>query len=268
MTGVGSAPVRAVSRPWWVVAGWELRDLWLAGRGLPLLFAYTLLLSVTSYLVATNQALNFLEQREAVSLTLQVAVAVGGLLVLLGAADAVSGERERGTLESLLLTPAPRRALVVGKGIAALSLWAAAWAASLPYIWYLGRGVGVVLVSVASGLVVGSLLALFLAGLGLLASTVAQSNRLSLSVSLLVLIALYAPTQMPTAAQQGWLGELLLRADPFTAGLHYLGAVIIDGRGPGQEAGWLVGPVVAAAVAPAAALAAAGRLTLRPGDRA
>ncbi|MFL6186623.1 MAG: ABC transporter permease, partial [Actinomycetes bacterium] len=124
-----------------VVAERELRDLWLAGRGLPLLLAYSVLLSVTSYLVAANQALNFLEQREAVSLTLQVAVAVGALLVLLGAADSVSGERERGTLESLLLSPAPRRALIIGKGVAALSLWAAAWAVSVPYVWYLARGV-------------------------------------------------------------------------------------------------------------------------------
>jgi ABC-2 type transport system permease protein len=180
-------------RAWKVVAERELRDLWLAGRGLPLLLAYSVLLSATSYLVAANQALNFLEQREAVSLTLQVAVAVSALLVLLGAADSVSGERERGTLESLLLSPAPRRALIIGKGVAAMSLWVAAWIVSLPYVWYLGRGVDVVGVAVASGLVVGSLLALFLAGYGLLISTTLSSNRLSLSVSLFALLALYAP---------------------------------------------------------------------------
>jgi len=270
MAAVGDRPV-AVDRPAWsVVAERELRDLWLAGRGLPLMLAYSLLLSVTSYLVATNQALNFLEQREAVSLTLQVAVAVGALLVLLGAADTVSGERERGTLESLLLTPTSRRALIIGKGIAALSLWVAAYAVSIPYIWYLGRGVGVVGVgvAVASGVVVGSLLAVFLAGYGLFISIVAGSNRLSLSVSLFTLLALYAPTQMPTAVQRGWAGELLLRADPFTAGLRYLGKLLIDAHSPGRDAGWLIGPFVAAAVAAAVALAAAGRLTLRAGDRA
>lgn len=254
--------------PWLVTTDRELRDLWLAGRGLPLMLVYALLLSVTSYLVATNQALNFLEQREAVSLTLQVAVAVGALLVLLGAADAVSGERERGTLESLLLSPAPRRALVVGKAVAALSLWLAAWVVSIPYVWYLGHGVGVGGVAVASGLVVGSLLALFLAGYGLLVSTLAQSNRLSLSVSLFALLALYAPTQMPSSVQQGWLGGLLLRADPFTAGLRYLGKLVLEGHSPGQDAGWLVGPVLAAAIAAAAALVVAGRLTLDPGGRA
>jgi len=251
-----------------VVAERELRDLWLAGRGLPLLLAYTLLLSATSYLVAANQALNFLEQREAVSLTLQVAVAVGALLVLLGAADSVSGERERGTLESLLLSPAPRRSLIIGKGSAALSLWAAAWAVSVPYVWYLGRGVGVVGVAVASSLVVGSLLAVFLSGYGLLISTIASSNRLSLSVSLFALLALYAPTQMPTAVQNSWIGELLLRVDPFTAGLRYLGKLVINGHSPGQDAGWLIGPVVAAAIAAAVALLVADRLTLHGGDQA
>ena len=68
----------------------------------------------------------------------------GALLALLAAADAISGERERGTLESLLLTPVPRRHLVSGKLLAALSLWFAALIVAVPYIWFLGRDVGAV----------------------------------------------------------------------------------------------------------------------------
>src|SRR6266576_2267816 len=124
-----------------VVTGQELRDLWLGGRGLVLGFAFSLLLSVISYLVATNRALNFLEQRESVNLTLQVAIAVGALLALLTAADAVSGERERGTLESLLVTPVSRLEISLGKLLAALSLWVVAFAITLPYVWFLARGV-------------------------------------------------------------------------------------------------------------------------------
>jgi ABC-2 type transport system permease protein len=268
MAAAGDRPVGVGRSAWSVVAELELRDLWLAGRGLLILLAYTILLSVTSYLVAANQALNFLEQREAVSLTLQVAVAVGALLVLLGAADSVSGERERGTLESLLLSPAPRRALIIGKAVAALSLWAAAWVVSVPYVWYLGRGVGVVGVALVSSLAVGSLLALFLAGYGLIISTIVSSNRLSLSVSLFTLLALYAPTQMPTAVQNSWIGDLLLRIDPFTAGLRYLGKLIINGHSPSQDAGWLIGPLLVAVVAAAVALTVADRLTLHGGDQA
>ena len=54
-----------------------------AGSGLVLSFGFSLLLSVIAYLDATNTELNFLEQRESVSLTLQVAIAVGALLALL-----------------------------------------------------------------------------------------------------------------------------------------------------------------------------------------
>ncbi len=252
---------------WRVVAARELRDLWLGGRGPVLMLALTLLLSVTTYLVASNQALNFLEQREAVALTLQVAVAVGSLLVLLGSADAVSGERERGTLEALLVTAVPRRALVLGKAVAAVSLWAAAYLLSVPYLLLLGGGVGVAAAALAGGLLVGSLLACFLVGVGLLASILAQSNRLSLSVTLFALLALYAPTQMPSSAQGGRFGELLLRADPFTAGLHVLSQMVVGGQGLDQQAGWLVGPVLAALLAGGAATWAASGLTLGPGGR-
>ena len=72
---------------------------------------------------------------------------------------------------------------------------------------------------------------------------------------------------MPSSAQQGWFGGLLLRADPFTSGLRYLGKLVLEGHSPGQDVGWLVGPVVAAALAVGAALAVAGRLTLDPGRR-
>ncbi|WP_433003637.1 ABC transporter permease [Kribbella sp. CA-294648] len=262
MTTMAKSPARAGRRPWLIVADREIRDLWLGGRGLALLLAYAVVLSVTTYLTATNEALNFLEQREAVSLTLQVAVAIGALLALLAAADAISGERERGTLEALLLAPIPRPAVVIGKGLAAVTLWLAAFVVAVPYVWYLGRGVGVVRTALLNGFLVGSLLSLAMIGLGLLISTFAESNRVSLSVSVFALLALFAPTQLPSSAQRGWFGDLLLRGDPFTAGLRYLGRTIINTRTFAQEGHWLVGPAIAAALTLALALVVSRRLRL------
>jgi ABC-2 type transport system permease protein len=249
----------APRRAWTVVLEQELRDLWLGGRGLPLSFAFSVLVSVIAYLAATNQGLNFLERREALSLTLQVAIAVGSLLVLLAAADAVSGESERGTLESLLLTPISRRQLAGGKLLAALSLWLAAFAISVPYVWFLGRRVGAVGEALATGIVVGTLFAVFLASLGMLVSVFARSNRVSLSLSLFLLLALFAPTQLPSGAQQGWLGDFLLRLNPLTAGEHYVGKIIVDGHSAGEDISWLVSPVAAAALFAVVAAAVAGR---------
>ena len=66
-------PTPVTGLAWPVVAEQELRDLWLSGKGVAMMLAYTVLLSVSTYLVASNQELNFLEQREAVSLTLVMA---------------------------------------------------------------------------------------------------------------------------------------------------------------------------------------------------
>jgi len=256
MTAVGqtaqqSAQQRAEgkgSSGWVVVLQQELRDLWLGGRGLMLSFAFSVLVSVIAYLVATNTALNFLEQRESVNLTLQVAIAVGGLLALLTAADAISGERERGTLESVLLSPVSRRQLASGKLLAALSLWLAAFAITVPYVWFLGRGVGIVGDALATGLVVGTLLAVFLASFGIVVSLFTSSNRVSLSLSLFGLLALFAPTQLPSSAQKGWAGELLLRVNPVTAGEHYVGKIVVSGHTWSEDVSWLISPVVAAVV--------------------
>jgi ABC-2 type transport system permease protein len=254
-------PVRALP----IVLEQELRDLWIGGRGLALGLAFSLLLSVIAYLVATNRALNFLEHRETVNLTLQVAIAVGALLALLAGADAFSGERERGTLESLLLTPASRLELTAGKLLASLSLWVAAFAITLPYLWFLGRGVGIVADSVVTGAVVGTLLALSLASLGILISVFARSNRVSLSLSLFLLLALFTPTQLPSGAQSGWLGDFLLRIDPITAGEHYVGKILVDGRGWTEDLSWLLSPAIAAVVLTAASLAVGSRFVTLAG---
>lgn len=247
-----------------VVAAQELRDLWLSGKGAAMMLAYTGLLSINTYVIAMNQELNFLEQREAVSLTLKLAVAVGGLLVVLAAADAISGERERGTLESLLLTPVSRRSIVVGKGFAALSLWLAAYLLSLPYLWWIGRDVGTFDTAAIGGLLVGTLLALALVGTALVISTWVQSNGLSLAISFFVLLVLAAPSQLPAEATRGWAGELLQRVDPFSAGLLYLERLIINSHSLSQDLSLLVFPVIWAVVLPAAAVVLGGRLSLIP----
>jgi ABC-2 type transport system permease protein len=249
-----------------IVLDRELRDLWLGGRGPLLLLAFSILLSVIAYLVATNQALNFLEQRESTNLLLQVAIAVGTLLCLVVAADSVSGERERATLESLLVTPVRRLDLVTGKLLAALSLWLATFAVAVPYTVFLGRDVGIAGPALVAGVVVGTLLAIFLASLGMLVSVFASSNRISLSVSLFVLLALFAPTQLPAPAQSGWAGDLLLRINPLAAGEHYIGKIVVNAHGWGDDASWLLSPAIGAALfCGLALLAGAKAMRLRGG---
>jgi len=245
---------------WLVVAEQECRDLWTSGRGLVLLFLFSVLLSAVTYLTSTNQALNFLEQRESVNLVLQFAVAVGVLATLVVSADGISGERERGTLETLLVTPVPRRSIIAGKLIAALSLWFATCLVSIPYVWVLARGVGILGQALALGLCVGTLVALGLGCIGLLISAVCNSNKTSIAASIFLLLILFAPTQLPSGLPQGWFFEVLLRANPVASGLAYISSMLVEGHSWTQDLSFLITPLLTAIIAGGALILAGTRL--------
>jgi ABC-2 type transport system permease protein len=254
---------------WLVVAEQESRDLWTSGRGLILLFLFSIMLSAVTYLTSTNQALNFLEQRESVNLVLQLAVAVGVLATLVVSADGISGERERGTLESLLVTPVARRSIIVGKLIAALTLWLATFLVTVPYVWVLARGVGILGEALALGFFVGTLVAVGLGSIGLLISGVSNSNKTSIAASLFLLLILFAPTQLPSGLPQGWFFDVLLRANPLASALAYISSMLVEGHGWTQDLSYLITPLLTVIIAGGALLLAGPRLVrLRPGVNA
>ena len=79
-------------------------------------------------------------------------------------------------------------------------------------------------------------------------SVFSGSNRFSLSLSLFVLLALFAPSQLPSSAEQGWAGNLLIRFNPVTAGEHFVGRIVVNGHSWSEDISWLVSPVLAAVV--------------------
>lgn len=112
----------AVSPAWWIVLTRELRDLWVGGKALVMILIYSVLLGGYSYLLASNAEVALLPLREMIQEMLRHSIAVGVFICLIIAADSISGDRERATLETLLLTPASRRQIVLGKFLAAFSV--------------------------------------------------------------------------------------------------------------------------------------------------
>ena len=252
----------AVSGGWIVVAGQELRDVWLTPRGPIIVLVFSLLLSLLTYLAATNKELNILDQRDTVNLVVQLTLGIGVAVSLLFSADAVSGERERETLESLLLTPVPRRQIALGKLLAAMSVWPVMMVVAVPYVWALRAGPGLFADAIVAGFVVGSLLTAAFASLGLLVSTFSNTNRLSLALSFFIFVVLLAPTQLPLS---GWFGDLIVRVNPVTAGSIFLEKVVAKQHGWGQESALLIAPILAALIATSLAFLVAGRLRLQGG---
>src|SRR5207245_10568994 len=118
------------------------------------------------------------------------------------------------------------------------------------------------------GFHVGTPRAVSLPSLCIIGSILSTSNRVSLSVSLFALLALFAPTQLPSSAQQGWAGELLLRVNPITAGEHYIGKIVTSGHAWSADVSWLLSPLFCAVVFAAAALVAGSRFVRLGGGAA
>lgn len=257
-------PVRGSRRQrgWIVVARQELADLWFSSKGLSVLLGFTLLLSVLAYLASADAGINLLDARESVGVIVQTAIGLGTLTALVVSADAISGERERGTLEALLVTPVARRDIVIGKLVAASTMWGAALVVALPYVVVMADGPGVAVDAVAVLIVAGTLVAAALTALGLAVSSLAMSNRVSLAVSVAVLLLLVAPSQLPAVKANGAMGAVLIKANPVSAGLQVAGNVLVKQRMWSDQWTLLVSPVVAAIAFTTLAIGLSSRLEL------
>jgi ABC-type transport system involved in multi-copper enzyme maturation permease subunit len=191
----------AAAHAWWLVCKQELSELWLGGRMLNLLILYSVLLSITTYLLATNNELTLAPVPITELIALQGTITFGLLISLIIAAESISGERERATLETLLLIPAGRRQLVTGKFLAALSAWPAALLLSVPYMVALGQGDPIVGPALLWGALLGTVLAATFTALGMVVSIWSTSNKVSLFVSLLIYVLCLLPSQLPGQVQ-------------------------------------------------------------------
>ncbi len=244
---VNDSPARQSDSPsptWWLVFTRELADLWIGGKALTLLLIYAILLGFLTYVMASNSELSLIPPKEMVYETLKDAIAAGLFIGLIIGADSLSGERERSTLEALLLTPASRRQIVAGKFLAAVSPWPAAWAITIPYWSVLSQGDEVFGQAVVEGAILGTIMAIGITGLGMLVSFWSHTNRTSYFVSLGLYLVFLVPAQLPGRAQTGAVGQFLQWVNPTAATNHFLSKTLVNNRTPDEFWPWLTTPVL------------------------
>jgi ABC-type transport system involved in cytochrome c biogenesis permease component len=178
------APWKPAVPAWRVVLSRELSELWIGGKGLYLILAFSVLLAIETFVLATNAELNLFTPRDMVYEITKIAIQVSMLIGLIIGADSISGERERRTLEGLLLTPAGRSHLVLGKFLAGLTAWPVALVLTVPFMVLLSQGSGAIPRAVLGGALVGVLLIPAFVALGVFVSFWCSSNKTSYFISL------------------------------------------------------------------------------------
>jgi ABC-2 type transport system permease protein len=229
---------------WWLVFVRELTDLWVGGKALVLVFIYTVFLGVVTYVIASNSELSLIPPKEMVYETIKNVMAVSLFIGLIIGADALSGERERNTLESMLLTPASRRQIVVGKFLAGITFWPAAFVIAIPTFNILSQGDEIFGQGLFWGGLLGTLMVLSYVGLGMLVSFWSNSNKTSYFVSLGLYILFLVPAQLPGTAQTGVMGQFLQWINPIAAVNHFLSKILVNNIKFSEFWVWLEAPVV------------------------
>jgi ABC-2 type transport system permease protein len=233
---------------WWVVAKKELAELWLGGRAMILMILFSVLLGIVSYLLATNSEMKILPPREMLFLTIQNTIAVGLFVGILIGADSISGERERATLEGLLLVPSSRRQIVVGKFLAAISPWPVALLLASAHLKVLAPTPQDFQISILLAATLGTLLVFSFTGFGLLLSLWSESNRTSLFVGLFTSIIFLIPTQFPGQAQAGIMGQTIKRINPMESVNQFVEKLVVNNRTFDEMSSWLTSPIIFAVV--------------------
>jgi ABC-type transport system involved in cytochrome c biogenesis permease component len=233
--------VRGLESPqpaWIVVLKRELADLWIGGKGLILILVYSILLGAMAYISWYNAVLDMLPSQEAVSDLLWNAMTVSTFLGLIVGADTLSGERDRATLESLLLIPASRSHIVLAKLLAGISIWPVAYVVAIPYVVALAESKNILGSALFWGAITGSILIIGYTGMGMLISFWSGSNKLSYFVSLGIYALLLIPAELPGDTVE-FVGRFMQWINPMAATNHFLSNQLDQGTS-NEFTSWLL----------------------------
>ncbi len=206
----------------------EARNFFMSVFGYRKSWYLTAALSVVCGALGAAEEVNLLDRAPALFLMLEAILVIGTVAAIIISVDVMAGERERGGLLPLLLTPMSRGAIMMGKLGAAFAAWLATMTLSIPAIWALS-GAGMpwersftTLLLHATPLVIG------FAALALALSASFERKRSALTASLALFAVLGGPLLFGAALGNSIGGRVLDAIDPVYAVAHVLRAIVIE----------------------------------------
>lgn len=222
-----------------LIARKESGELLGSGRGLGWMLALSVILSVLALLLVSNTELSLLDNAQVVYMVMGTITALGGLLAIVLGSDAIAGERERGTLIPLLLTPITTTHIVLGKMGGQVAAWVLMYALSLPYLWAVGSSGQNLAQAIAYLALFGTPVVL---GFGFYAVGLSArfgNVRTALLTALISLILLASPLLLGPSLRQSAIGQAFDAVNPFSAALNTFDSVVIDSQPLGMQLGRL-----------------------------
>jgi ABC-type transport system involved in multi-copper enzyme maturation permease subunit len=207
-----------------------MEDL-VATRGSIFLLIAAVVLSVFSVLLVSNTELSLLDNAQSVYMMSGIIMALASLIAVIRGSDGFAGERERETLEPLMLTPVTGHRMALAKLIGILFSWFILFTLSIPYLWAVGSTGQNLLPAIEYLFTMGTLMVVIFGGLALALSAKARNFKSALSVGLTIFLVAGSPVILGPSLRQSAVGRAIDLLNPFAGALNTLDSVIIDSQG-------------------------------------
>ena len=202
-----------------------------SSRGAALYLAGCGVLSVFSLLLVSNTELSLLDNAQAVYMMSAIIIALALLIAVIRGSDGFAGERERETLELLLITPVSPAEVAIAKLMGLIFSWFVVFVLSIPYLWAVGSTGQNLIPALIYLFIAGTLLVVIFGGFSLALSARMKTFKGALSIGLTAFLLSGSPILLGPSLRQSTVGRFIDLINPFANALNMLDSVVVDSLG-------------------------------------
>jgi ABC-2 type transport system permease protein len=202
-----------------------------SSRGAALYLVGCGVLSAFSLLLVSNTELSLLDNAQAVYMMSAIIIVLALLIAVIRGSDGFAGERERETLETLLITPVSPAEIAIAKLMALIFSWLIIFLLSMPYLWAVGSTGQNLLPALQYLFIAGTLLVVIFGGFTLALSARMKTLKGALSIGLTAFLLSGSPILLGPSLRQSSIGRFIDLINPFADALNMLDSVVVDSLG-------------------------------------
>lgn len=206
----------------------EFGELFFSVKGLFYFLAVSVILSLFSILLVTNTELSLLDNAQALYMISGIVLALMMLISSVYGSDAIAGERERRTLETLLVTPTGAKQIILSKLAFSSFLYFLLFFIGLPYFVAVGSSGQNVVIGLVYLFFIGWMLSIIYTSVAILISQYVNSMKNSLMIMLAIVLISSTPLLISPAMRKAGFGKIMDFINPFGDAINTLDSVIID----------------------------------------
>lgn len=197
----------------------EIREHVFSRKGVWIFFAISILFSGLTYSFISVKELSLLAQVEVNMTFMKALIGISILVSIILGSTMVSGEREQGTLESLLLTPLSKVKIILSKVVGILVFWLIISMISIPYFYALTYGTNMLHTIIGYLYLIGLPLVISFSLLSLAFSSWIASSKNATLLSIVLFLVTAIPMFLSTTMKKSGFAHLVDLLSPVSASM-------------------------------------------------